>query len=539
MSPIISPSEDSEADLAEVIEEFTKRVQAGETVHVESYIQKYPAHAERLRQLLPSLGRLAEFSMSPVAEGAEWDGMQVALSGVQGDFRILREVGKGGMGVVYEAEQQSLQRRVALKVLPSAVALDPQRLLRFHIEAATAAMLDHPNIVPIYEVGQWKTNGTDSPLPYFSMKLIEGGNLAQKLVGEPWPPWEAARFVEILSHAVGHAHRHGVIHRDLKPANILVTAEGAPLIADFGLAKHLDRAGPTLTSQTILGTPLYMAPEQAAGQMKLVGPHTDVHALGAILYELLIGRPPFRGATTLETLEQVRSLEPVPPTRLQPKVPRDLEAVCLKCLQKEPAQRYANGQALAEDLGRFLAGQPTQARPANIFSLALLWCRRPERVRDAGAFMTFLGLVLTLWCLWNLVLCAAGVLHFGPSSLFVGWVVLWISAVYVPMVWLGRKIIQRRLAALWAGLVVTLCFLVAVLSSQFYSTTIVDEMYRRGESTRIAAESLLIILAGIQVFACVVALSAYYANRRAMRWFVADAKDKHDSVEMSTQTERG
>jgi hypothetical protein len=464
-------------------------------------------------------------------------------------YEILGEVGRGGMGVVYEARQVSLGRRVALKVLPFAATTDPQQLQRFRNEATTAAMLDHPNIVPVYEVGQWQPGGSNTPVPYFSMKLVKGRNLAQKQGGVPWFPWEAARFVEVISRAVAHAHRHGVVHRDLKPANVLVADDGTPQVADFGLAKRLELVGPTLTSQVLLGTPTYMAPEQAAGQLKLVGPHTDVHALGAILYELLTGRPPFKGATPLDTLEQVRLLEPVPPTRLQPKVPRDLEAVCLKCLQKEPARRYADGQALADDLERFLAGRPTEARPAGVVSRAALWCRRPERVRDAGAFMVFLGLVFTAWCVSSLILRALGVLtvHEAVSTntvsvywlrillalgvldadkpwAFVRWLLICIGVVYLPMAWLGWKIIQRRLAALWAGLFVTTASLAALVMLQITGTTPADDVSQRYEASRLAGESLLVILAGIQAFACATALVAYYSNRRAIRWSVADAK---------------
>jgi WD40 repeat protein len=274
------------------------------------------------------------------------------------------------MGVVYKARHVGLDRVVALKMILSGAHAGSAELGRFRAEAQAVARLQHPNIVQVHEVGE------HAGRPFFSQEFVEGGSLDRRLGGVPQAPREAAALLETLARAVQYAHEQSVVHRDLKPANVLLGADGAPKISDFGLAKRLDTdAGQTHTGQ-VLGTPSYMAPEQAAGQVRAIGPATDVYALGAILYELLTGRAPFRGASMLETLEQVRLLDPLPPSRLQPKAPRDLETVCLKCLQKDAGKRYASALDLAEDLRRFLAHEPIRARPVGRAERLARWCRR-------------------------------------------------------------------------------------------------------------------------------------------------------------------
>jgi serine/threonine-protein kinase len=304
---------------------------------------------------------------------------QEALSDVPG-YEVLGELGRGGMGAVFKARDVKLNRVVALKVLLAGSQAGALPLTRFKNEAELTARLAHPNIVPVYEVGEV------SGRPFLAMEFLEGGALAERLAGNPLPVSAAAGLVLTLAEAVASAHGAGVIHRDLKPANVLLTRDGTPKIADFGLAKRLDAPhGPTQAG-AVLGTPSYMAPEQADGRNRDVGPWTDVYALGAILYEALTGRPPFRGETTLETLEQVRTQEPVPPRRLRPKLPRDLEAVCLTCLEKDPKRRYPGAAELAEDLRSFLAGRPLTVRPVGSLGRAAKWARRQPAVAAlAGA----------------------------------------------------------------------------------------------------------------------------------------------------------
>jgi tetratricopeptide (TPR) repeat protein len=274
------------------------------------------------------------------------------------------------MGVVYRARDPRLNRVVALKMVLAAGHAGERERTRFRAEAEAVARLQHANVVQIYEVGE------EAGRPFLALEFCPGGTLARRLSGNPQPPGEAARIVRALAGAMAAAHAAGVLHRDLKPANVLLTAEGEPKVTDFGLAKILDADSGQTRTGAVIGTPSYMAPEQAAGQSRDVGPAADVYALGAILYELLTGRPPFKGASTSDTLEQVRSQDPVPPRRLQPRTPRDLETICLKCLEKEPARRYSTAAGLAEDLERFLDGRPIRARPIGTVGRALKWARR-------------------------------------------------------------------------------------------------------------------------------------------------------------------
>jgi serine/threonine-protein kinase len=295
-----------------------------------------------------------------------------------GPYPVLKVLGTGGMGVVYLAQQTRPRRLVALKVVRAGPRADAARLARFRAEAEVAARVRHPNIVPVYEAGEHQGR------PYFTMEYVDGGSLAQKLAAAPLAPRAAAELVETLARAMEAAHERGFVHRDLKPANVLLTADGTPKVTDFGLAKQLAidlDAGPAAcetVSGAIIGTPSYMAPEQAWGKSKIrtVGPAADLYALGVILYELLTGRPPFRGETAMDTLQMVVSEEPVPPRRLQPKVPRDLETVCLRCLHKAPNRRYPSALELADDLGRFLRGEPIRARPVGKVEQLHKWARR-------------------------------------------------------------------------------------------------------------------------------------------------------------------
>ena len=294
-------------------------------------------------------------------------------------YEILGELGRGGMGVVYKARQIGLNRLVALKMILSGDHAGEAERKRFMVEAEAAARLRHPNIVQIFEVGE------AAGLPFFSLEFVDGGSLAGRLGGTPWRPRRSAGLIETLARAVHAAHRAGIVHRDLKPANVLLTAEGQPKITDFGLAKKLDAAdGPTQTG-AVVGTPSYMAPEQAGDRAGVIGPATDVYALGAILYESLTGRPPFRAATPLDTVLQVINDEPVPPRQLQSKIPRDIETICLKCLRKEPRKRYESAEALAEDLVRFLDGKPITARRVGRPERAWRWCRRNPGVAGLTA----------------------------------------------------------------------------------------------------------------------------------------------------------
>jgi formylglycine-generating enzyme required for sulfatase activity/tRNA A-37 threonylcarbamoyl transferase component Bud32 len=284
-------------------------------------------------------------------------------------YELLGELGHGGMGVVYKARQVKANRVVALKMLRIGAHAAPADLRRFRTEAEAVARVQHRGIVQVFDVGEHRG------MPFFSLEFCPGGSLADRLRERPLPPREAAEIVEVLARAVHAAHEGQVLHRDLKPSNVLLASDGTPKIADFGLAKKLDDEGQT-QSGAVMGTPSYMPPEQARGRVAELGPCADVYALGAVLYECLIGRPPFKAATVAETLVQVLGDDPVPPRRLNPAVPYDLETICVKCLAKEPARRYPTARALADDLRRYRAGEPITARPAGRLERAAKWAKR-------------------------------------------------------------------------------------------------------------------------------------------------------------------
>jgi hypothetical protein len=359
---------DPDAALQLIYDELVRRESRGERPDYEEYYRRFPQWEGELRKSFDVHDAL-------LRRGGDAAGPPKGQPG-RHRYELLAEVGRGGMGVVYRARQPGLNRVVALKMILAGEFATAAELDRFRREAETAARLQHPNIVPVYEVGE------QDGRPFLAMEYVEGGSLAERLRGAPLAGPQAARLMELLARAVQYAHEQGVLHRDLKPANVLLRAGGGPpaavpKITDFGLAKPL-AGGHTGRTQTgaIVGTPGYMAPEQTGAGRDGVGPAADVWALGAILYEALTGRPPFRGETAMDTLAQVREQEPPQPRVLQPRLPRDLETICLKCLQKNPARRYAAAKDLADDLLRYLGGEAIHARPVSALERGVKWARR-------------------------------------------------------------------------------------------------------------------------------------------------------------------
>jgi tRNA A-37 threonylcarbamoyl transferase component Bud32 len=377
--------------LESVIADYLQAVDAGQAPDREELQTRHPALANELRAFFADQDRLDRLAaplkpppdpdatgppaaepvtLAPGPPGAVAPGSPLGVVRYFGDYELRDEIARGGMGIVFKARQVSLNRVVALKMILAGQLASKADVRRFHTEAEAAANLDHPNIVPIFEVGEWEGQH------YFSMGYVEGGSLADRLAAGPLLPRDAAALVRPVAEAVQFAHDRGVIHRDLKPSNVLIDAAGRPKVADFGLAKRVQKGdGPTATGD-VVGTPAYMPPEQAGGNPALVGPLADVYSLGAVLYACLTGRPPFQAANPLDILMRVQTDEPVRPAKLNPAVPRDLDTVCLKCLEKKPEGRYRSARALADDLGRFLDGEPVVARPAGRLRRARSWLRK-------------------------------------------------------------------------------------------------------------------------------------------------------------------
>lgn len=408
-------TEADDLELAEALEDFHRRLESGEDPDPAQVLHG----REHLRDLEDCLAGLAALEGLREAMTGDEPAEASPAEETLGEYDIVREIGRGGMGVVYEARDRRLGRRVALKMIKVGDLAGPEELRRFHVEAQTVAGLQHPNIVQIFELGEHQGR------PFMVLELVVGQGLDRRLRESPLPAAEAAALVAVLARAMHFAHGHGVIHRDLKPSNILVQrwAPSAPdarertrtagtptgpemaagwhwtpetlKITDFGLAKRLDGADHT-ASGAILGTPSYMAPEQAAGRGRVVDARTDVYALGAILYEAVTGRPPFKAATAAETLAQVLFDEPAAPRRVQPHLAVDLETICLKCLDKDPARRYADALALAEDLESFTRGEPIAARPVSRLEKVRRWCVRHPAPAALGGLVLLLALGLAI-----------------------------------------------------------------------------------------------------------------------------------------------
>jgi tRNA A-37 threonylcarbamoyl transferase component Bud32 len=382
-----------------ILAEYLQQVESGAVPDREALLARHPEYADRLRDFFADYDRLdcqaGELRLSADSQRTiddEPGTAELPLVRYVGDYELLEEIARGGMGIVYKARQSSLNRIVALKMILKGELATPLDVTRFRLEAEAAAGLDHPNIVPIYEVGEHEGQ------QYYAMRFIEGTSLAHQSPGDHRA---AADLLATVSRAVHHAHQHGILHRDLKPANILLDGQGQPHLTDFGLARRVQADASLSPSGAIVGTPSYMPPEQAAPRR---GPHgsagltmqADIYSLGAILYEMLTGRPPFRAETPLDTLLLVMSSEPARPRSLNGQIDLDLETICLTCLQKEPGKRYASAQALAEDLERWLRGEPILARPVGQLGRFTRWCRRNPVVAGLTSAVALSLLVVTV-----------------------------------------------------------------------------------------------------------------------------------------------
>nr|MBC8290731.1 serine/threonine protein kinase [Planctomycetota bacterium] len=387
--------------------EYLGRIDGGEVIDREEFLTRHEEYAEELRDLIEADDIMVIIQQEAIASAqylpptaarngdeTTFDGLPTPGPRFLGDYELIEEVARGGMGVVYKARQLSLGRIVAIKVIRGGDFAIDNDIQRFRNEAEAIANLHHPNIVAIHEVGEHEGQY------YFSMNFVDGGCLSDLVREHPLPVNDAVAIVKQVAEAVQFAHQQGVLHRDIKPSNILIDTNGRIQLTDFGLAKRVESDSQLTMTGQILGTPSYMSPEQAAGNRTLMGPSSDVYSLGAVLCELLTGRPPFAAATPIETIRQVFEEDSLSPRLLNSDVPRDLETICLKCLKKLPAERYFSAQELADELDRFLEGKPIQARPLGFVSRVWRWCRRKPLAAELIVATVVLSIFVIVESVW-------------------------------------------------------------------------------------------------------------------------------------------
>jgi predicted Ser/Thr protein kinase len=465
---------DSKRDrqLADVLAELTDRAQRGEAVDIQAECRKHNEIADELRQLWGAVmvadaagSHASQRSNAEADAGASGDAGDSAvlfeLPCRFGDYELLEEIGRGGMGVVFRARQLSLNREVAVKMILRGELASPADHERFRSEAEAAARLDHPGIVPVYEVGELEGR------PYFNMKYIAGRTLSQLLAEGPLPPRQAAAILAGVARAIHYAHEQGVLHRDLKPSNILIDEEGRPHVTDFGLAKKTTGAASLTRTGAVLGTPAYMAPEQAAGARGKTGPAGDVYSLGSILYHMLTGRPPFQAASPVDVLLMVLEQDPVPPRVINPSADRDLEMIALKCLQKPIELRYQSARALADDLEAYLNDEAISAR-TGWFSSALTRMFRETHhatiLENWGLLWMWHSLALFIACLLTNAMYWAGI----EDRWY--YVVLWTAGfwTWAAVFWLLRRrmgpvtFVEWQIAHLWLSSMIAIALLFPV-----------------------------------------------------------------------------
>ena len=512
---------DREDLLAGLLARLTDELRAGRLPDVDDMTRKHPALSAELRELWAAV---------QVAEGiavglSDDDDPRTGASGMSvgrasplgdlprefGDFELLAELGRGGMGVVFKARQRSLNRTVAVKMILRGELASTADVARFRSEAESAARLDHPHIVPVYEVGDWRGQ------PYFAMKYVEGTTLARRLADGPIPPREAATLLAPICEAIHFAHQRGILHRDLKPSNILIDPDGRPHVTDFGLAKRVSGDTQLTRSGAILGTPCHMAPEQAAGNRGQLGPASDVYSLGTILYQMLTGRPPFQAATPVDTVLLVLEQDPLPPRLLNPRADRDLEMIALRCLQKPPTLRYPTARALGDDLFAYLHDEPITARSGLFSQVLARWFRETHHatvLENWGLLWMWHSLALVVICVVTNFFQWQKITSPGP------YVALWTAGMgtWAAIFWALRRragpvtFVERQIAHIWAASVVS----IAVL---FPIETLLDlPVLKLSPVLAITSGMVFLAKAGILTGEFYIQAAALFLTALAMAW---------------------
>jgi len=472
---------DRDEQLAAVLNELNEALRAGREPDVDGAARRHPELADELRSLWGAMllaecwaapavaaGGVATGSFTPATphrdspagalRGDDFPTVSPAAPQIFGEYELLDELGRGGMGVVYKARHRKLDRIVALKMIRRGATAPAAEFARFEQEALAAARLDHPHVVPVYEVGECEGR------PFFTMQYVAGTTLSERLAEGPLPPREIAALLAPICDAVHAAHQQGILHRDLKPSNILIDRDGRPLVTDFGLAKRVEDDSSLTHTGAILGTPTHMSPEQAAGSRGRIGPRSDVYSLGVILYQMLTGRPPLQGATPMETVLMVLEQEPLPPRLLNPRADASLEMIALRCLQKPADLRYESARTLADDLRAYLADEPISARSGRFNQVVARWMAETHHavvLENWGLLWMWHSLVLLSVCVATNLMQWAAITSPWP---YVG---LWVAGLgtWAAIFWALRRrggpvtFVERQIAHIWAGSIVSIALL--------------------------------------------------------------------------------